>query len=82
MYQKFQLEKDKFYFKIKAWTSKRWMVAIGKNVKGKMQYFIVLKNETLGKYQSIYSELCIGIILTFIDLFSLAIHIYFKTGAK
>lgn len=77
-----QPEKDKFYFKIKSWTSKRWMVAIGKNVKGKIQYFIVLKNETLGNCQSIYSELCIGIILTFIDLFSLEIHIYFKTGAK
>lgn len=82
MHLKLQLEKDKFYFKIKSWTSKRWMVAIGKNVKGKTQYFIILKNETLGKYQSIYSELCIGIILTFVDLFSLKIHIYFKTGAK
>lgn len=58
------------------------MVAIGKNVESKIQYFIILKNETLGKCQSIYSGLCIGIILTFIDLFSLKIHIYFKTGAK
>lgn len=53
-----------------------------KECKCKIQYSIILKNETLGKCQSIYSELCIGIILTFVDLFSLEIHIYFKTGAK